>query len=148
MVKFYKKSSAKLFSSVLTFLLIFGGFSSTYLYGTQYMTSRHGYSFGLASGADWWDCNWSYCKKIIIDHTKVDATQTNFPVLLYEGADSDLATHAQADGDDIVFVDQFNSSQLDHELEGYNSETGELIAWVEVPTLSHTSDTILYIFKN
>ncbi len=127
-------------------LIIFGGINSTLLYGTQYMTTKPGYSFSVSSGADWWNCNWSYCKKITIDHTKVGSDQTNFPVLIYESADVDLATNAQSDGGDIAFVDHYNTTQYKHEIEEYNSSTGELTAWVKVSSLSSTLDTILYMY--
>ena len=129
-----------------TFLMILGGLESTRLYGTQFMESRQGFSFSVLSGDYWWDCNWSYCKKITIDHTKVQSTQSNFPVLIYESADSDLAAYAQSDGDDIVFVDRYNSTQYSHEIEEYNSTTGELTTWVKISSLSASSDTILYMY--
>ena len=30
----------------------------------------------------WWDTDWSYRKKITIDHTKVAASLANFPLLI------------------------------------------------------------------
>jgi len=36
--------------------------------------------------------------------------------------------------------------KLDHELEQYNPVTGQLTAWVRIPSLSHTGDTTLYVF--
>ena len=131
----------------ITVMIILGGLETTMiLYGTEYMTTKPGYSFSVSSGEDWWNCNWSYCKKITIDHTKVEADQTNFPVLINTSSDSDLAAYAQADGDDIVFIDSYNSTQYKHEIEDYDSSTGALTAWVKVPSLSSSSDTIMYIY--
>ncbi|MCK5161774.1 MAG: DUF2341 domain-containing protein, partial [Candidatus Aureabacteria bacterium] len=49
------------------------------------------------------------------------------------------------DGDDIVFT-LSNGTKLSHEIEKYTSATGELYAWVKVPTLSASSDTTLYMY--
>jgi len=133
-------------SVLCAILLILGGMNSTMIYGTQRMTSKQEYLYSIASSADWWNCNWSYCKKITIDHTKVQSAQTDFPVLIHRDADAELAAHAQSDGDDIVFIDVYNTTQYKHEIEYYNSGTGELDAWVKVTTVSSTADTILYMY--
>ena len=129
-----------------TVFIILGSIDTTVLFGTQYLTTQGGYFYTVGEAVSWWNCNWSYAKKITIDHTKVQSSQTNFPVLLYESSDADLAAHAQSDGGDIVFVDSFNLTQYDHELEKYVSSTGELWAWVEISSLSSSSDTILYMY--
>ncbi|UCF61595.1 MAG: DUF2341 domain-containing protein, partial [Anaerolineaceae bacterium] len=38
------------------------------------------------------------------------------------------------------------TSKLDHEIEKYAPSTGELVAWVEVPSLSGSVNTILYMY--
>ena len=93
----------------------------------------------------WWNFDWKYCKALRIDHTKVDADLTNFPVLV-SIASSDFTTHAQPNGYDFVFTDSTNTTQYNHEIESYTSATGELIAWVNVPLLSSTHDTVLYLY--
>ncbi|MBD3406487.1 MAG: DUF2341 domain-containing protein [Candidatus Lokiarchaeota archaeon] len=88
--------------------------------------------------------NLAYKKDITINSARVAATLTDFPVLV-DIYDSDLKTDAQKDGDDIAFVQ--NGVQLAHEIEYYdhyyNSTHAHLIAWVNVPTLSGSSDTII-----
>jgi hypothetical protein len=93
---------------------------------------------------NWWDIAWEYRRTITIDHTKVSGELTDFPVLI-EITDSSLAEKAQPDGDDFVFTDA-NNVKLDHQIEYYNSTTGHLIAWVKVPYLSPTIDTVLYMY--
>ena len=96
---------------------------------------------------------YGYQRAIVIDHTKVPNTdQTNFP-FLFNSTDPDLATIVNGghvtdfNGNDIIFsTDPNGLSKLDHELVQYNPVTGKVIAWVRVPTLSHTADTILYVF--
>ena len=52
---------------------------------------------------------------------------------------------AQTDGDDFV-ITNVDQVKLDHEIESYDSSTGHLIAWVNVPTLSSSSYTTLYLY--
>jgi hypothetical protein len=93
----------------------------------------------------WWNTQWQYRKKVTIDHTKVDGDLTHFPVLISLTADINLSAHAQSDGDDIVFTDTLGN-QLSHQIELYINSTGQLIAWVNVTTLSSTQDTTLYMY--
>jgi hypothetical protein len=89
---------------------------------------------------------WQYYKQIIIDHTKVGADLTNFPLLI-DMTDIDLKSNAQNSGDDILFMDDIGfSQQLNHEIELYDNSSGHLTAWVNIPFLSSTTDTILYMY--
>ena len=100
-----------------------------------------------------WANGYAHRRVITIDHTKVPNTdQANFPVLISKTF-SDLATTANggsvsnANGYDIIFTsDAAGSSPLAYERETYNATTGGVIDWVNVPTLSHTTDTVIYIF--
>jgi RHS repeat-associated protein len=96
---------------------------------------------------------YGYQRVIVIDHTKVANTdQVNFP-FLFNTTDRDLATLAHGghvenpNGYDIIFsADPNGQTRLDFEVEQYNPATGQLVAWMRIPTLSHTADTILYVF--
>jgi len=131
---------------IITISILVSGFQNSMFYGTQYMETKSEFTFSVASSVDWYDCNWSYSKKIIINHDKVQSTQTNYPVLIYRSSDTDLATNAQTDGGDIIFIDRYNTTQYKHEIESYNSGIGELTAWVKIPSLSAGSNTILYMY--
>ncbi len=96
--------------------------------------------------AAWYSGSWAYRKTITIDHTKVGATLTSFPFLVTYASDTDLAADAQDDGDDILFTSADGSTKLDHEIETFSGSTGALVAWVEVPSLSSTVDTVLYLY--
>ena len=94
---------------------------------------------------DWWNTEWGYRKEIEIDHDLVASNVENFPILFYSES-SDFADHAQSDGDDFAFVSTDGITQYNHEIENYDSEDGELIAWVNVTSISSTEDTDLYIY--
>ncbi|NVM24128.1 MAG: DUF2341 domain-containing protein, partial [Desulfobacterales bacterium] len=102
------------------------------------------YDLTVSDTEDWLEVSgWSHMKKITIDHTKVDADLIDFPVLI-DITDSDLASRAQDDGDDIVFADYYGI-KFNHEIELYDNNTGHLVAWVRAD-LSASSDTILYMY--
>ena len=105
-------------------------------------------SIGADSG--WWsDTAWDYAKKITIDNTKVDATLTNFPILVQIREDTDLHSHAQDDGDDILFtLDGNNETKLNHEIEYYNNDSNYVNAsiWVNITSLSSSADTVIWMY--
>ena len=76
---------------------------------------------------------------------------TNFPVLI-NITNLDFRTTANggdvenANGFDIAFTSADGTTQLDHDLELYNSGTGELVVWVRFPSLSATTDTQFFIY--
>src|SRR3989338_6035183 len=100
-----------------------------------------------AAGKSWFNDSWQFRKEITIDATKVSSgPHTNFPVLVNLTSDASLATNAQADGDDILFTSSDGTTKLSHEIEKYTSATGELVAWVKVPSLPSASNTVLYMY--
>ena len=108
------------------------------------------------AGAVGWSNGYTNMRAITISHTKVPNTdQTNFPVLISLPANTyaDLKTTANggsvtsANGYDIVFTsDAGGTIPLAYEREGYSGTTGAMIDWVNVPTVSHTTDTVIYLF--
>jgi hypothetical protein len=84
-----------------------------------------------------------YFKTISFDHTQVPANLVNFPVLI-NITDTDLRDNCLSSGWDIAF---FNATyvQLNHEIELWDNTTGQLVAWVNVTSLSSTADTIIYM---
>ncbi len=90
-----------------------------------------------------WYIGWLYSKKITIDHKIIDDDLLNFPVLVIDTISD--TSHVQSDGNDFLFT-MDNVTKLNHEIEEYNSNTGELIAWVNVTAVSSTVDTIFYMY--
>ncbi|OHB14620.1 MAG: hypothetical protein A2431_04180 [Candidatus Zambryskibacteria bacterium RIFOXYC1_FULL_39_10] len=98
---------------------------------------------------DWYATNgWNYRKVIVIDKTKVSSDQSNFPVLI----STTIGTSPQTNGEDILFTNSDGKTKLSHEIEKYNDTTGELIAWVKIPTLygsaSVNTNTIYMYYGN
>jgi hypothetical protein len=90
--------------------------------------------------------------QITINSAKVvgSADFTDFPVLISLTDDSLKNTGCgvitDSNGYDIIFTDSAGTTQLDHEIEKYDGAAGELVAWVRVPTLSVSADTVIYVY--
>jgi tetratricopeptide (TPR) repeat protein len=90
-----------------------------------------------------------YYKEIIIDHNQVNGTgdHKNFPVLI-SIFDTDLYDDVQSNGNDIAFAN--DTAWLDHEIElfdqTFNTSHAKLVAWVRIPTLSVTIDTVFRMY--
>jgi len=89
---------------------------------------------------------WTHRRRIVIDHTKVAGDLVNFPVLVaISDANDSLFDIARDDGHDILFTAE-SGLKLSHEIEEYDAEGGRLVAWVKVPELSSSEDTVLYLY--
>ncbi len=94
----------------------------------------------------------SFRKQITVDFNQVSGptNHTDFPVLIDITGDLQLRTVANggnvqnANGYDIVFTDS-SGTELDFEIERYDGSNGDLRAWVRVPTLSVSANTILHV---
>lgn len=131
--------------------------------GLQSRTSSTTKIAGTTTSTDttpgWYSGNWSYRKKITVDKNKVSGSSnlSNFPTLVFR-TDPDLrhtsfggnvassSAGVTGGGGDFVFTSSDGTTKLDHEIEKYASSSGELWAWVEVPTLSVSADTSIYVY--
>lgn len=99
--------------------------------------------------AAWYNYEWQNRKLITINSDQVSGSNdlSNFPVLVSIDSDNDLAASTQDDGSDILFTDT-SGNKLSHEIEKFDHTTGQLIAWVKIPTLSASSNTEFYLYYN
>lgn len=96
---------------------------------------------------------YGYAKSITIDYTKVSgsANHSNF-TLYFTTIDNDLRTVSNgghvtnANGYDIVFTASDCSVSLSHQVEKYDPTTGELVAWIRIPSLSVTANTTIQMY--
>src|SRR5258706_14400600 len=97
--------------------------------------------------------SYTFRNSITIDHTKCGSSDsTNFP-MLFSGTYTYLKTVGNGgnvtnvNGYDIIFTsDIAGTTLLDFELVNYSASTGTVEFWVRIPTLSHTTDTVIYLF--
>jgi hypothetical protein len=93
---------------------------------------------------------YAYQATFTINHLKVPNTdRANFPVLI-SGTYPQMASVANGgyltntNGYDLIFTaDSGCSTKLSWETESY-SPTGQVVYWVNVPNVSHTTDTVFY----
>lgn len=97
----------------------------------------------------WYNASWNYRIKITVDHTKVGASLTNFPVYL------DLSTlpaaffsNVRSDGGDIRMTESDGTTEVAREIVAIDTvgKTGEV--HFNTPSLSNTVDTVFYIYYN
>ena len=95
---------------------------------------------------------YSYYRSITIDHTLCgSANSTDFPVLItgtytYLKTTGNGGNVTSSSGYDIAFYsDSGLTTQLKHETVSWNGSTGAVEYWVKVPTLSSSSDTVIYL---
>ncbi len=138
-MKSLRKISLKYMEEIMFFVLIF-------LLGFQFFVGTF-----VKANAGWYDSAWQYRMKITVDNTQVAGTLNDFPILISSTVEEwkdDLngGNVQQIDGGDILFTLDDGTTKLSHEIESYDRTTGELIAWVEMPTLSGSVDTELYVY--
>jgi len=93
--------------------------------------------------------DFTYNKKIVIDHNQVEETLCTFPILINISFDSDLADHCINDsGYDVAFYNSTNTTQYNHEIEKWIDDGTYVNAtiWINITTLSSTEDTVLYMY--
>ena len=94
----------------------------------------------------WYDTDWEHRKKITLSlNTEISSDLNNFPVLV-SVIDSDFTKSSNSEGRDIFFTADDGTTLLSYEIERFNSSTGEIIAWVNIPTLLAASTTDIYIY--
>ncbi|MEM8909812.1 MAG: DUF2341 domain-containing protein, partial [Bacteroidota bacterium] len=91
--------------------------------------------------------DYAFRQRLIIPAANVEGSNDliDFPVLV-KTVDEELRDFVQnPNGYDIAFT-EVDGTPLDHDLEYFNPTTGELIAWVRIPTLSHSNDTEFFMY--
>jgi hypothetical protein len=94
----------------------------------------------------WYNDSWEYRKKITTSlDTVISSDLTDFPYLV-SFTDSDLTKTTESDGTDIIFTASDGTTELAYEIERFDQSTGEVIAWVKIPTVSASENTDIYIY--
>jgi len=100
--------------------------------------------------AHWWDANWAARKKLTFDNSGCSENLTNVPVAVSLDDTNFDFSKAQADGDDVRFIDADDTTELDYFWEVWDSANETAIAWVEVPQIDagSTTDSIYLYWGN
>ena len=93
-----------------------------------------------------WLSGYTTRRKITIDNTKIDATLTDFPVLVsLTDANFDFAK-ANSDGFDLRFTAADGTTLLKYEREIHDSVNKVATYWVKVPSVASDADTYIYVY--
>ncbi len=113
--------------------------------GTHWARKIFSFETGYPSQFNPFEFGWRYRKQITIHHTLVVDILEDY-TLFISTIDPNLMK-AQNDGDDILFMSGPGTAKRQyHEIETFNQITGKLVAWVNIPTLSPSQDTIFYMY--
>mgnify|MGYP006279483135 CR=1 FL=1 len=88
---------------------------------------------------------YAYRRQIVLDKNEVAGTTdlSDFPAAIRLQLDPTKVE--SSNGYDVAFAD-VDGTWLSHEIDSYDSSTGEYLAWVKVPTLSVGSDTRIFAY--
>lgn len=94
----------------------------------------------------------AFYRSVTVDHTKVGTVDHTDFAVCFSGTYTYLKTVANggkvqnANGYDITFSsDSAGVSLYKWEIESWDATTGVIVAWIKLPTVSHTSDTVFYL---
>jgi len=103
------------------------------------------------AAGDWYSTNWNYRKLVTINASQVLADQIDFPVLVdlthVDFKNMWLGGHmGQIDAGDVLFTAADGITKLSHEIEFYDYATGDISAWVKIPSVSSLVNTEIYMY--
>ena len=75
-------------------------------------------------------------RRIDIHPLSLSDVQRDFPMAVVVTGDSGLADHARDDGLDLHFTEADGTTELAFEIESFDADAGDLVAWVRLPLLS------------
>ncbi len=90
---------------------------------------------------------WQYRQQITIDHSKISATLTDFPIYVnLADLGPDFFSVVKSDGSDIRITSVDGTTELAREVVSVDKvgQTGEL--YFKAPSLSHVNDSIFYVY--
>jgi biopolymer transport protein ExbB len=107
--------------------------------------------FSISHGAKaWWDGDWSYRKKIVLDAgakgAALPADAGRIPVLIRLHDGNFKFADAKDDGSDIRFIAGDDKTPLKFHLDTYDGLLGVALIWVDIPqvSVSQTTDVWMY----
>jgi len=103
------------------------------------METENNIDMHLEQFIDWFNMNWQKRIELTINASQVPSTQTDFPVLVNSIFPSLIGIAL----DELRFTKSDNL-QLEYEIQKFDTLTGELIAWIKMPTISDGDNIRIY----
>jgi len=98
------------------------------------------YYDGSTNQSGWWNSSWSYRNRLTFDNSGQTETLMNFPVMVNLSSSNFNYTKAKSDGTDLRFIDADGSTELNYEIEYWNTSRYSYI-WVNVTGITGSSST-------
>ena len=97
--------------------------------------------------APWYDWRWRYRVALTIDHAHVAGALTDYVFLLYAtGLPAGFFGASQASGHDVLLTAADGVTKLDYRRVTWTPATPVIELHVLLPTVSHTADTLLWLY--
>ncbi len=118
-----------------------------YTFDTNEIEFTGGFTQLKESGTPtWFDNEWKYRKKITIAADSVNEDLSNFPMLVRLNSTNFDFAKSQLNGYDIRFTSADGTTLLDYEREYHSCESETAEYWVNIPDISNSIDTDIYIY--
>lgn len=95
---------------------------------------------------NWYDANWTYRKKIMVDNSFQDYDLTDFPVMVKLTAANFDFSHTKSDGSDIRFTTDDGTTLLPFELDYYNQSESSGTFWVKISAIDGLATENIYVY--
>lgn len=131
-----KKAILALCSTIVAFLL---------LVSSMFSPAGSFFSPKKAEAADvWWNASWQKRTKITFSNASRGAL-ANFPIAVYLNSSRVSYGDFSTNGNDIRFIDADGTTQLDYEIEQWNT-SGTSTIWVKVPDIASSNADYVYMY--
>ena len=122
--------------------------SNEYTHITKSNTVAYRYDRVMAAGVSpaWYDTSWDHRKKITVDSNEIDATLSNFTLLVKLTSSNFDFSEAKSDGTDIRFTSDDGATLLKFDRERHNNVSEVAEYNVKVTSISSASNTDIYIY--
>lgn len=98
------------------------------------------------ASASWYNRNWQYRKQIVVDNSQNTQALTNYQVnITLSSANFDFSK-SQSSGQDIRITNSDGTSLLSYWIETYDNSNKSASIWVNIPSISASSQTAIYIY--
>lgn len=94
----------------------------------------------------WYNGSWGYRQELSINHSLIDTSLTNFPVLVTLDAGNFDFSHANTTGEDVRFVLLDGRTVLNYERERHDQGSELAEYWVNVTSVSSSANTTFYLY--
>ena len=95
----------------------------------------------------WYSENWSYRQAITVDHTKVGADLTDFPIAVrISDPANPVFSKARSDGHDLLLTGADGTTKLSHERAVWDQTAKVMVLFFKASSLSSAADTVFYLY--